>query len=143
MKFLVLVLLFTAMPVFASSDPGKVVCEGMNPRVDKVSFTLEVSDKGEAKASATYQSITDDGEAKDPWNAEFNPKEMSEASIGFQHLAFVFAHHNTVWKVIADSDIYGGASEDEKTPYNGVLFLQTGNGNSSISRFNIVCRQVL
>lgn len=143
MKSLALVLTVAAAPVFAASDAGKVVCEGVNPRVNKVTFSLEVNGRGTPTASAVYEDLSDQN-AEPPWTAEFKREDMIEASIGFQHLTFIFGHHNTVWKVLADADIFGGASQtdNENDPYRGVLFLQSGNSKSSIHRFNVTCKKL-
>ncbi|MGZ3655704.1 MAG: hypothetical protein ACXWR1_16555 [Bdellovibrionota bacterium] len=144
MKILLIALALSSPFARAASEAAKVTCTGVNPHVNQVSFTLSVNDKGAPTATMIYTDLTDDGTTKPPYNDAFDPRDISEATIDYQRLNFVFAHHNTVVKVSADGDIFGGASanDNELDPYNGVLFYQSGNGNAAIERFQIVCRKV-
>jgi hypothetical protein len=138
-------LLFLSSSAFAASPAftGTVVCTGVNPHVNKITFTLTIDDKGAAKSSMTYQNIQEDGEQHAPNSSDFDPRDILEATLGYQRVNFTFGHHNTVVKVSADGDIFGGASEkdDENAPFQGVLFYESGNGNASIDRFQITCRK--
>jgi hypothetical protein len=126
------------------SDAGKVNCKGVNPLVNKIDLTLTVDEKGVGSASALYTSLSDDGEEHKPVELEFIARDMQDPAIDFQHASFIFAHHNTVAKLVADGDIFGGSTEDfkETAPFNGVFFYQSGNANSAISRWNVVCRKM-
>lgn len=129
-------LTFTSMADDTEINRGVVTCYGHESNTQvilKVIVNPEVSATF-AVGMLDYPTM--------PEELELNPKEIQEASIGYQHLSFIFGHHNTVIKVMADGDIFGSESDDlsQNTPYYGKLFFQTGNSETPLIRtFDVTC----
>lgn len=135
-------IILAAMLLSSFAQAQVVQCEGTNPRVAKASLTVTLNDEGQVqKAVWHYQRLWD--EPSPAVDTELNVKEVEEAVLGYQRFNFLFAHHNTVIKVSADADIFGGVAEadHDSDPFQGVLFYQRGNGNSTIDRFQVQCHK--
>ena len=121
---------------------GSVNCLGQKG-VLSVSLELSVFSSSGNTAHFSYTDLT---HATEPWVFDVNPKDIFMAEIGYQSVAFEEGHHNTIIKLLGDADIFGSSSDDatEKSPYKGVLYLQTGNGeNPTKEKFEVTCTKVL
>jgi hypothetical protein len=118
LSLLSLSLVVAAANAFADIDDGQVVCVGRSAG-QKVRLTVQVSASGARTAQLTLN-----GQAN-----ELSFKDIQEATIQYRRLNFVFGHHNTVYKLSADSDVFGGEPEnlDERSPYRGVFIHQSTN----------------
>ena len=119
---------------------GYVTCKGQSGKI-AVSLTVGVFESG----NTARFSYVNTSKPSDPWAFDIKPTDISEAYIGYQHLTFEYGHHNTGIKVVADGDIFGGSSEkaNEATPYQGILFLQTGNDKPTKEKFNVTCKKTI
>ncbi len=112
-------------------DNGQVVCDSRSGAND-TSLTVQVAADGSRTAQFSFNGNV----------VELNPTDIQEASIQYRRLNFIFGHHNTVIKLSADSDIFGGDAEsptdsEGRAPYRGYLSYESGNGPDTHAKYLI------
>jgi hypothetical protein len=145
--FISMALVLSASSVtLAANSVEKVTCFS-EARYPYLTFFISTSDDGTNSGKLTeaaYSIAMDQNSAPEVHNLKVN--EAHEARIGYRRLNFVWIHHNTVIKVSADADIFGGTirgiEEDAYDSYKGVLYMEFGNDENNKIRdtYRITCR---